>query len=85
MLITVLAKKCGDSSYESGDTCVVLKSYRPLLSVPYLVGLFVWSLIARLNIAALPIGTPRSRLDRISLAEQHMRHGAAVAAARARC
>ena len=35
---------------------MVLKSYRPLLSVPYLVGLFVWSLIARLNIAALPIG-----------------------------
>ncbi len=34
----------------------MLKSYRPLLSVPYLIGLFVWSLIARLNIAALPIG-----------------------------
>ncbi|MEY9210774.1 MFS transporter [Thermobifida halotolerans] len=34
----------------------MLKSYRPLLSVPHLPGLFLWSLAARLNIAGLPIG-----------------------------
>jgi len=34
----------------------VLKSYRPLLSVPHLPELFVWSLVARMNIAGLPIG-----------------------------
>ncbi|UPT23468.1 MFS transporter [Thermobifida alba] len=35
---------------------MVLNSYRPLLSVPHLPGLFAWSLAARLNIAGLPIG-----------------------------
>ncbi|GLU47932.1 MFS transporter [Nocardiopsis ansamitocini] len=33
----------------------MLKSYRPLFSIPHLPGLFIWSLIARLQVAGLPI------------------------------
>ncbi|TDQ48757.1 MFS transporter [Actinorugispora endophytica] len=34
----------------------MLKSYRPLFSIPHLPNLFVWSLAARLQVAGLPIG-----------------------------
>lgn len=34
----------------------MLKSYRPLFSIPHLPSLFVWSLVARFQVAGLPIG-----------------------------